>query len=139
MLTNVEVAMDEDTRKKHYEQLVTEVRKMCPRMRVARLCPATAHLSDRGRMACFVCNNRGCQRFNDLGLNDKGKALPEDQRPECGAKTKTGEPCLEPVVPGTRRCRLHGGLSTGPKTTAGRERVRQAQLKRWAKSEIYNS
>jgi len=27
------------------------------------------------------------------------------------------------------RCRLHGGLSTGPKTSDGIERIRQANLK----------
>jgi hypothetical protein len=27
------------------------------------------------------------------------------------------------------RCRLHGGLSTGPKTVAGKERIRQAVTK----------
>jgi hypothetical protein len=27
------------------------------------------------------------------------------------------------------RCRLHGGLSTGPKTVAGIERIRQAVTK----------
>jgi hypothetical protein len=27
------------------------------------------------------------------------------------------------------RCRLHGGLSTGPKTAEGIERIRRAQLK----------
>jgi hypothetical protein len=27
------------------------------------------------------------------------------------------------------RCKLHGGKSTGPKTSEGRERIRQAQLK----------
>jgi hypothetical protein len=29
------------------------------------------------------------------------------------------------------RCRLHGGLSTGPKTKAGRERIAEAQRRRW--------
>ena len=26
----------------------------------------------------------------------------------------------------------HGGLSTGPKSDAGKERIRQAQMKRWS-------
>jgi hypothetical protein len=29
------------------------------------------------------------------------------------------------------RCRLHGGLSTGPKTEAGRARIAEAQRRRW--------
>jgi hypothetical protein len=32
---------------------------------------------------------------------------------------------------GKARCRLHGGLSTGPKTEAGRARIAQAQRRRW--------
>jgi hypothetical protein len=35
------------------------------------------------------------------------------------------------VVVGKARCRLHGGLSTGPKTPEGRERIAAAQRKRW--------
>ena len=45
--------------------------------------------------------------------------------PRCGAKTRQGTPCQ---CPGMRngRCRIHGGLSTGPKTAAGIERIRKA-------------
>jgi hypothetical protein len=32
---------------------------------------------------------------------------------------------------GKARCRLHGGLSTGPKTEAGRTRIAEAQRRRW--------
>lgn len=32
---------------------------------------------------------------------------------------------------GKRRCRFHGGLSTGPKTEAGRARIAEAQRRRW--------
>jgi hypothetical protein len=32
---------------------------------------------------------------------------------------------------GKARCRFHGGLSTGPKTEAGRARIAEAQLRRW--------
>jgi hypothetical protein len=31
----------------------------------------------------------------------------------CGAKTRAGTPCPHPPVEGRRRCRLHGGLSSG--------------------------
>ena len=29
--------------------------------------------------------------------------------PRCGAKTRSGEPCLAPPVRGKKRCRMHGG------------------------------
>lgn len=31
----------------------------------------------------------------------------------CGAKTRSGEPCKRHAVPGSKRCKLHGGKSTG--------------------------
>jgi hypothetical protein len=45
----------------------------------------------------------------------------------CGAKTRRGTNCEAPAIKGGRRCRLHGGLSTGPRTPEGRERIRQAR------------
>ena len=44
----------------------------------------------------------------------------------CGAMTRGRTPCKRAPVPGRGRCRLHGGLSTGPKTPEGRERCAQA-------------
>ncbi len=32
---------------------------------------------------------------------------------KCGAKTRTGKPCNNKPIAGKKRCRLHGGLSTG--------------------------
>jgi hypothetical protein len=61
--------------------------------------------------------------------------------PSCGARcrTKGGAPCaarvavrFEPTKHGkvrrrlSNRCRMHGGLSTGPRTREGRERCREA-------------
>jgi hypothetical protein len=49
----------------------------------------------------------------------------------CGANTRLGRPCIrKPLANG--RCANHGGLSTGPKTEAGRQRISQAQKRRWA-------
>ncbi|RKT46805.1 HGGxSTG domain-containing protein [Thiocapsa rosea] len=42
----------------------------------------------------------------------------------CGAKTRAGTPCKRRDIYPSGRCRLHGGLSTGPKTEAGREQSR---------------
>ena len=46
----------------------------------------------------------------------------------CGAKTRRGSACLAPAMK-NGRCRLHGGKSTGPKTEAGIQRIREAHLK----------
>jgi hypothetical protein len=29
--------------------------------------------------------------------------------PRCGAKTRSGRPCMSPAIYGKRRCRMHGG------------------------------
>jgi len=51
----------------------------------------------------------------------------------CGALTRKGNPCQAKPVPPTKRCRMHGGLSTGPRTLEGRKRVAEAQRLRWAR------
>jgi hypothetical protein len=33
--------------------------------------------------------------------------------PRCEAMTRAGTPCQRPALRGRKRCRLHGGLSTG--------------------------
>ena len=50
--------------------------------------------------------------------------------PRCGARTKRNnhEPCKAPAMK-NGRCRLHGGLSTGPKTSEGKKRSAKASLK----------
>ncbi|MFB3082505.1 MAG: HGGxSTG domain-containing protein [Gammaproteobacteria bacterium] len=40
----------------------------------------------------------------------------------CGAKTRAGTPCKRLDNFNNGRCRLHGGLSTGPKTKVGKRR-----------------
>src|ERR1039458_8099026 len=45
----------------------------------------------------------------------------------CGARTRGGCPCRAPAIHGKRRCRMHGGRSTGPRTPEGRDRLRAAR------------
>lgn len=51
-----------------------------------------------------------------------------DRGGRCGARcrSKGGAPCKAPRVKGKRRCKLHGGLSTGPRTAEGRARALEA-------------
>ena len=46
--------------------------------------------------------------------------------PRCGAKTRAGLVCRAPAMT-NGRCRLHGGKSTGPRTTAGLAKVAAAR------------
>nr|WP_051544584.1 HGGxSTG domain-containing protein [Sulfitobacter mediterraneus] len=53
-------------------------------------------------------------------------------RQTCHAKTRKGRLCRNKSEPGRRRCKFHGGMSTGPKTQEGRARIAEAQRARWA-------
>ncbi len=48
--------------------------------------------------------------------------------PRCGAKTRKGTTCRAPAM-ANGRCRMHGGKSTGPRTSEGLERSKKANLK----------
>ena len=52
----------------------------------------------------------------------------------CGAKTRKGGQCRNKSEPGKRRCKFHGGKSTGAKTTEGLARIVEAQRRRWARA-----
>jgi hypothetical protein len=49
----------------------------------------------------------------------------------CGARSKQNDhrPCRQPAIRNKKRCRLHGGLSTGPKTVEGRNRCAEVKFK----------
>jgi hypothetical protein len=73
-----------------------------------------------------------CKPMAELGLAGDGTPLRRKERPRCCARTRKGVPCLVRVEPGKRRCRFHGGLSTGPRTAEGKARIAAAQRRRWA-------
>lgn len=50
--------------------------------------------------------------------------------PTCGARTRAGSPCRAFAL-SNGRCKLHGGLSTGPRTPEGWARTR-AGHRAWA-------
>lgn len=59
------------------------------------------------------------------------------ERPRCGAKCRDGTSCNAPPVWNKRldralngRCRMHGGLSNGPKTEEGRRRIGESNRAR---------
>jgi hypothetical protein len=92
----------------------------CPASKFERTC--TLH-------ACGL--GVACREQRAIGLTGDGLPLPRKERPTCGARNRQGKPCAVKVEPGKRRCRFHGGLSTGPKTAAGRARIAEAQRRRW--------
>lgn len=51
------------------------------------------------------------------------RCQPSKVRVICGARRRRdGQPCQALSVPGKRRCKWHGGASTGPRTDEGRAR-----------------
>lgn len=60
------------------------------------------------------------------------RAKQSGLRVVCGARRhRDGQPCRARSEPGKRRCRFHGGRSTGPKTAEGKARA-LANLRRGA-------
>ncbi|WP_215857926.1 HGGxSTG domain-containing protein [Acidithiobacillus ferridurans] len=51
-------------------------------------------------------------------------------KPRCAAKTRSGAPCKAQGLGHGHRCKMHGGLSTGPATEEGRQAAKEA-LERW--------
>jgi len=66
----------------------------------------------------------------DEAIPRKAPRIPKHKRPRCGAKTRKGTPCKAPAVSGSNRCRLHGGLSTGPRTEEGRDAIAESTRRR---------
>jgi hypothetical protein len=73
--------------------------------------------------------------FPDLALLELFQPPPPKPKREysrCGAKTRRGSPCQARSMP-NGRCKLHGGMSTGARTKAGKRRVAEARARRWAR------
>lgn len=86
----------------------------------------------------------------DINREWKPESLWKRNRPPCGAKCRDGSSCKAKVVwdnkhnnPINSRCRMHGGLSSGPKTKEGLERLRKASSNRmkeyWRKKKPLHS
>jgi hypothetical protein len=60
------------------------------------------------------------------------------QKTFCSARTRKGTPCQCKAIRtkrGAMRCKLHGGLSTGPTTPEGRQRISEAMRRRWLEAQ----
>jgi len=86
-------------------------------MSIPAAAPATA---GHGLLSSLPLDRRGHLRNG---------ARPGDflAAPRCGARTRAGTCCRQPAMK-NGRCRLHGGLSTGPRTPEGRVRCAAARL-----------
>ena len=55
----------------------------------------------------------------------------------CDAKTRKGTACQKPPIKGKRRCRLHGGLSSGPKSAEGKSRIAETHYRHGRRSKKF--
>ena len=55
----------------------------------------------------------------------------------CLAKTRRSTPCQKAALKGKTRCRLHGGLSVGPRTAEGKARVAAVHMKHGRRSKAH--
>ena len=85
-------------------------------------------------MAVYYLNRKG---ELVLSLFAKEPRVRRRDRPRCGAKTRRGTRCRAPAVwdrakdrARNGRCKLHGGLSTGPRTKVGRDAIRESNRRR---------
>lgn len=60
--------------------------------------------------------------------NDVRKPCPYLNAQHCGARTRGQKTCRGPAMK-NGRCRMHGGKSTGPQTSAGLMRSKTTNLK----------
>jgi len=86
------------------------------------------------KMTAVYFDRRGKMRISGHCNDPK---TPRNNRSKCGAKTRKGTQCIAPSVWDKKndkarngRCKLHGGLSTGPKTEAGKRAIQLSNKKR---------
>jgi hypothetical protein len=86
-----------------------------------------------------VLNGRVREVTNEQGEREwrrwKRPKPKKRSRPLCGATCRDGHPCqrrvcVRPDGSQAQRCVNHGGLSTGPKTPKGRQRIAEANRRR---------
>ena len=87
----------------------------------ARLQKQLERLESEGRGYSLEYDPWNGWRLTHVGRQPKGRQA------RCGARTRAGGSCLARVVAGRRRCRLHGGAATGPRTAEGRARSRNGR------------
>lgn len=56
---------------------------------------------------------------------------------KCLALTRYGTACQKPPLRGKKRCRLHGGASTGPRTAEGKARIAAAHYRHGRRSKKF--
>lgn len=90
-----------------------------------------AKIFDMVRFRAFLDEHNLSREQGDHLLADGGWAFISRfvTTSACGARCRDGHPCRAPARK-NGRCRIHGGLSTGPRTVEGRRRISEMQRTR---------
>ena len=95
----------------------------------------------RHRKRRLVARDERSRELAEMFADQPERLKRLDLRPRlCGARTRKGTPC-RCLALANGRCKLHGGLSTGPRTEEGRQRTREgfrAWLERKRASRFFN-
>ena len=97
---------------------------------------AVLTLPDEPDLTFRACENSALERALAAALaalREREAQRLATRRVRCGAKTRKGTPCRMKSEPGKRRCKFHGGMSTGARTPEGKARIAEAQRRRWAR------
>jgi hypothetical protein len=88
-------------------------------------------------MACIYLDKNFSVQIS-IWANEPNK--PRKNRGTCNARTRKGTLCKAPPVwnkisdtSKNKRCKLHGGMSTGPRTQEGRNAIRASNRRRGIK------
>ncbi len=109
-----------------------------PRKTLEELCMADfATLKNYEQLRVLNARLRAIRPWDlDLRTSYRRRELPR-----CGARCRDGHACQAPAAwddehtaPRNGRCRRHGGLSTGPRTLAGKRRI--AEAVRWRRRSL---
>ena len=101
--------------------------------------PAKGARDARERLRMTMDTERAFTAFDPHASNSAGveeqltkrqQKMLRDDRVVCSARRRSdGQPCQALSVPGKKRCKWHGGCSTGPRTIEGKART-AANLRR---------
>lgn len=79
------------------------------------------------------------EEFPNADIRVRFARTQRSDRQRCGARCRDGHACKAPAVwdavrdrPRNGRCKLHGGLSAGPKTLEGKRRCAEGRRTYWA-------
>ncbi len=103
---------------------ITFDRKQCRNQSIFGSIYCQTHISQKSFVFDLEHNDKARAAWREWCSYGHGLSMPDICHDlVCGANTRAGTPCRRRDLYSNGRCRLHGGLSTGPRTVKGVEKV----------------